>query len=110
MSFPVSQVDPADLLRWLKQNEWRRVTGDSTVQIGPCFLFHVAIDSDGNGDGDATLYDNPGGANGRSFKIYTVDESSHEKNFNPPLYFAQGLYVDVGTNCEAVTVHYRPVK
>lgn len=93
----------------LKRNKWEKVTGDRQVHVGPCFVFSVAINSDGQGDADAKIHDQAGSGEGGDFlNLYTVDESTHQRDFWPPLFFVRGIYVDVGTNAESVFVHYRP--
>lgn len=110
MALPVAVLGGiANLEAWCKQNDWRRVTVDGTVHHGPCLIWHLRLESDGEGDADAKVYNNPGGANGDYMQLYTVDESAHDSPFMPPLYYDQGIYVDVGTNVAAVMLHFRPV-
>ena len=86
-----------------------RVTATRGVCVTPCLLFHAVIASNGGGDADAQLYDGHGLASPQLFGLYCLDEMSVPFAWWPPVYFGTGLYVVVGTNCEAVTVHYKPL-
>lgn len=109
MSFPVTNIGAAQLREWLKRNRWIGVGADTQLHVGPAFVYSVAIHSDGNGDADGRVYDQAGSVEGNDFlQLYCGDESTYQRDFNPPLYFAKGIKVDIGTNAERIEVHYRP--
>jgi len=93
---------------WWTKTKLERVTGDRQVHFGPALVFSLTIHSDGTAEADADVYDNTSIAAGRKFDLYCVDEAMAQLVFPVPVVFVKGIYVDIGTNCESVTVHYLP--
>lgn len=95
-----------DLVNFSKDFQLERVTVDRIVCNGPCLVAGLVIASDGGGDADADVYDGHGTGGDKKLDLYCADEETRPYSFMPPAYFAKGLYVDIGTNCESVVVHY----
>ena len=94
---------------WLK-TMIERITVDTVVHRGPALVFGLTIASDGGGEADAKVYDgfNTGGR--VKHDLYCADEEMYHAPFNPPVPFNNGIFVDIGTNCESVVVHYLPIQ
>lgn len=95
---------------WWTKVKLERVTGDRQVHYGPALIFGLTIHSDGGGEADADVYDGTGAGGDQSFDLYCVDEAMAQLVFPTPVVFVRGIYVDIGTNCESVTVHYLPIQ
>lgn len=87
-----------------------RVTEDRAVHHGPALIFSLTIHSNGDGEADADVYDGESAGGRKQFDLYCADEVMAQLLFPTPVPFMQGIYIDIGTNCEAVTVHYLPVQ
>lgn len=94
---------------WWGLLQVERVTADRVVHYGPALIFAVAIASDGGGDADADLYDGQSADGKKLFDLYAVDEAFAQLTFPAPVPMQQGIYVDIGTNCESVTILYLPL-
>lgn len=100
----------ASIPRWWTQTIEERVTVDRVVHAGPALVFSLTIHSDGGGEADADVYDGMSGGGSVKFDLYCADEEMDQLSFPVPVPFVRGIYVDIGTNCEAVTVHYLPIQ
>lgn len=95
---------------WWTKTILERVTGDRVVHYGPALIFSLTIHSNGDGEADADVYDNTSIEGNRRFDLYCVDEAMAQLTFPIPVVVVRGIYVDCGTNCESVTVHYLPIQ
>lgn len=86
-----------------------RLTGDRVVNSGPVFLFGVQIVSDGGGVADIGVYDGQNTSGEQVLDLTAASGETYAENFIPPIYFSQGLYIDVGDNVTSVTVRYLSV-
>jgi len=94
---------------WLK-TILERVTGSRQVHLGPALVFSLTIHSDGGGEADADVYDNTSIEGNAKFDLYCADEAMAQLVFPAPVPFTRGIYIDIGTNCESVTVLYLPMQ
>lgn len=103
-------LDPTSWqIRDWKEIAWVSVNADTLVCPTPVFLFSASIHSDGSGEADAQLFDATSLlASGKHIDLYAADEEMDQLRWLPPLYFSQGLYVDIGTNVDSVVVQYLP--
>jgi hypothetical protein len=95
---------------WWDKTLCERVTSDGVVHYGPALVFSLTIHSDGTAEADADVYDGVSAGGKVKFDLYCVDEAMAQLVFPTPVAFVTGIYIDIGTNCEAVTVHYLPVQ
>lgn len=95
---------------WWTKTKLERVTVDRQVHFGPALIFSLTIHSDGSGEADAEIHDGTSIATGLLFDLYCVDEAMAQLTFSVPVICVKGIYVNIGTNCEAVTVHYLPIQ
>jgi len=103
------RFDPASWsLRNWKQIQWQVVTVDTLICTRSGFVFALWIASEGTAEADAIVYDGQSIAPTRLVNLYAVDEAMAILNFFPPLYFQQGIYIDVGTNVAQVGIQYLP--
>ena len=92
-----------------RQVRFERVAVDSLVCGGPALIYSLTIHSDGVAEADAIVYDGPGAGAKLLLNLYCVDEAMAQLVFPQPVYVDQGIYIDIGTNCQAVTIQYMPV-
>lgn len=99
-------MDIKELLKLAKSCSFERSDADRIFALPPGFLFCATISSDGGGEADAHVYDG-NDTSGRLFQdLYAGDELSMQYHWYPPIYFRFGLYVDIGTNVDSVTLQY----
>ena len=103
-------VDPTSWqIRDWKEIAWETVHADGLLCPTPAFVFGLLITSDGSGEADALVYDGTSGlATGKHISLFCGDEEMIPLNWFPPLFFHQGIYVDIGTNVDCVLVQYLP--
>ena len=109
MEQPAS-VDPRTwtIQEW-KQVAWDAVHEDRLLCPTSAFVFSMSIHSDGGGEADANVIDGHAeDPNDHHFQLYCADERYRQSAWYPPLYFAQGIFVKIGTNVESVSVQYLP--
>jgi len=104
------KLDPKDWsIRDWKNIAWESVHVDGIVCPSPAFVFSLSIHSDGNGEADALVYDGLSlSATNKHIQLYCADERYRHSAYWPPLYFHQGIYVNIGTNVDSVIVQYLP--
>lgn len=87
---------------------WACVTADELVCRGPCYLYGAVILASVAG-GDASVYDGHEATSGHKVLTLKGDANISNPVIPPaPLYLGEGLYVDIGTNCDEVAVFYMP--
>lgn len=97
------------------RKDWKKISVlqvavDGVISMTPAFIFGLGIASDGGGEADAIVYDGHGAVGDLNIHLDAVDEATHWINFYQPIYFRQGIYVDVGTNVAQVVIQFLPVK
>ena len=103
------RVDPSS---W-SIKEWKQVaveyfTADRLLCNTPCFVFSVLATGYKDDNGEIKVYDGQSASGNPKYHIRTAARVSFFVAFNPPVYFAKGLYVDITDKCDAVTVQYLP--
>ena len=93
----------------LKRVRVERVTATACVVAGPALIYSISIHSDGTAEADADVYDGVSAGGRPKLDLYCVDESMAQLVYPTPLYFDQGVYVVIGTKCEAVVIQYKPL-
>lgn len=102
-----NNMDINELLKLAMQCEFIRTDADRIIALPPGFLFSAVISSDGGGEADSHLYDG-NDTSGRLLQdLYSGDELSFQYHWFPPVFFRFGLYVDIGTNVDSVTLQFR---
>ncbi len=103
-------VDPRTwTIREWKQVAWESVHEDRLLSAVPCFIFAMSIHSDGGGEADAIVYNGQAAdPDNDHFQLFCADERYRQSAWMPPLFFHKGIYVDIGTNVDSVTIQYLP--
>lgn len=101
------KVDPRSwtLQEW-RQIGWVNLSASTIISHTPAFIFAAWICSDGGGEADSILYDGHHAAELKLIHLDTLDENMFSLPFNPPLYFAKGIYLAIGTNVAQVGIQY----
>lgn len=93
-----------------KDWEMIKVTADGQEVKGPCLLKSIQVRSGSGGVGVATLYDGSS-ASGKDVVCITAATSRCSRNdYDMPVYFPKGIYVDLGTNAEFVRIQILKLK
>ena len=96
-----------EMQKW-KMWAWKTITADELVMRGPGFLGCATVASNSSGVCSSLIYDGYD-ANGRLLLAMACKDDDMEiSNFHLPLYFRQGLYVDIGDNVLGLTLHFIP--
>jgi hypothetical protein len=98
---------PLSLRNW-RQIAWEQVSADALICPRPAYVFGFWIASNGDGDADGIVYDGQNAGVSKHIHLYTLDELTFAYTWFPPLFFAVGIYIDVGTNVEQIGIQYLP--
>ncbi len=103
------RVDPS---QW-SIKEWKQVatdymTADRLICPTPCFLFSVFVSGYRNDNGELHLYDNQAAIGNPKYHIRVMSTDSKFIEFNVPVYFTKGMYLDIINKCDSVTIQYLP--
>lgn len=88
----------------------QRCAVDTAVTDSPALVYSLTLCSDGGGIADAVVYDGSSAKGDRKIDLRVIDDDMRPLMFNPPLYFARGIFVDVGSNVDSVLVQYLPIR
>lgn len=88
---------------------WEALTADALLSRTPCILWQVVVTADAGGATTVRLYDGANANARRSIRVKALADTSRPVAFTPPLHFAGGLYVDVGTNILEALVSFTPL-
>jgi len=83
-----------------------RVAADSLVSPEPCFLFSVCLAANSSGVSTAVIRNGHNTDADIVIDLACLASTVNDRNFDPPLLFTKGLYVDVGANVTSVLVRY----
>ena len=93
--------------------EWKKVatvytTADRLICNTPCFLLSVLATGYDDDNGEIKIYDGQGAIGNPKYHVRTAARVSFFLDFSVPVYFAQGMYLDIVDKCDAVTIQYLP--
>ena len=93
-----------------KQAEYDETAVDKKVCNRPCFLYAAHLT--GSAGAVATAIIRDGHDTGGEAVVYlaAVTSGNDIRNFDPPIYFKKGLYIDVVSNATSVLVHFMPAR
>lgn len=97
------------------EDYWKRlehdlVTADKRVCNGPCFLYAAQMVGGTGGASTAVIRDGHDTGGDARIDLAAATSSNDPRNFDPPLYFKKGLFVDVGSNVTSVLVQFLPAR
>lgn len=95
----------ADMEDW-KMYQWDTVKASSRVFIGPGFLVDALIASNGSGVADSVVHDGYSTEGKVIIPLQCKDDDLECLSINVPIYFQQGLYVEIGSNVGGVFLHW----
>ena len=72
----------------------------------PCFLFTVIECGSANATERLTIHDGHSTVGRVMIELSVTNTFDRQTRFRPPMYFAQGIYLDVDSNTEGVTFHF----
>lgn len=88
----------------------RRMTADGLVSPDHCFLYSVIATGKDSKKCNVKVYDGHGATDDFFLNVRSDTAISKQLNFDPPMYFRKGLYVDLCGDTESVVLHFLPVK
>jgi len=97
------------------QDYWKSLTYDVTaadkkISGRPCFLYAAHLAAGSGGAATAIIRDGTETSADAVITLAALTSSIDVRNFDPPLYFKKGLYVDVGSNVTSVLVSFMTVR
>lgn len=102
---------------WRKQLELRskavltrRIAAAAQLDRGPCLLMGVSLANDATGEGSVSLYDGEGTTGEQKLDYAVVDGATFGQDYDPPVYFAKGLYAGTLTKLTSLTVRWIPIR
>ena len=95
-----------NMLQLAEETTVARVTADRELSSRAAYVFSVTISSNGSGESDAVLRDGVDATGEIVLDLYCADEEQGQLNFDPPIFFRKGIFVDYGTNVESVVVQF----
>lgn len=103
------RVDPST---W-SIKEWKQVAAVYTIKDRlicptPCFLLSVFMQGDSSDDGTFQLIDGHNVSGRVKYVPRTPPQSSFFIDFSVPVYFTQGLFINMINKVDSVTVQYLP--
>lgn len=94
--------------RYWKELEHDRATADKKSCNRPCFLYAAHLTAGTGGAATAVIRDGHDSNGEIKVDLAALTSSKDNRNFDPPVYFKKGLYLDVGDNVTSVIVHFLP--
>ena len=95
----------AKLYFW-KEIEIVRTAIDVRACQRPCFLFSAALAAKEAGTSTAVLRDGHDENAGAVIDLTAVLSTVDLRNYDPPVHFKRGLFIDVGSNVTSVVVQF----
>lgn len=87
-----------------------RVTASKTIANGPALLFSAHMVAGGDGAATASLYDGHTAQAKQRADLSAPANQADPRTFSPPIYFDQGIYVEVGSNVTSVVLTFKQTK
>lgn len=102
--------DLETIQKYWKQLEHERATTDKKAYNRSCFLHAAHLTAATGGVATAVIRDGHDSGGEIKVDLAALTSSKDNRNFDPPLYFKKGLFIDVGDNVTSVIVHFCPEK
>lgn len=92
--------------------DWEIVkrSADGIVCAKPCYVRSLQVRSGSGGIGSATLYDGQGASGEEVICITAATSRCARNDYNTPVYFSRGVYVDLSTNADWARVQLHRIK
>lgn len=97
--------ETSEYARLAKEIRSVRMTGDGVVSVAPGFLFDIIFYAEA-GAGQFNLYDGDDASGTVILSSSTLQNNTIPIHFDPPMYYREGLYVDVSVNVTAITLRF----
>jgi hypothetical protein len=94
-----------ELERW-RSVQLVQVAADRFVTNKPCFVFMAELVPLAAGASDAFIYDGVDATGDLRITLASITGDPAIESYQPPQYFAKGLFIDVDTNVQVVRVRY----
>ncbi len=91
-----------------KLYDWVCAKVDDVITNGPGFLVDAVIASNSGGVADAKLYDGYSTSGKLILPLACKDDDMESINIQVPIYYQQGLYINIGSNVGGVLLHWIP--
>lgn len=90
-----------------KEFATERLTGSSVVCNTPALIADILISNGTGGVGLSKLYDGSSTAGDQKADFNTLQSTTFQYWFDPPMWMNRGIYIEVGTNVTSITVRYK---
>lgn len=95
--------------RFHRHAGWDRVIADRAVCNSPCYLLNLCICSDAGGAGVGALYNGNSLGGKHMIDFAVLNGQWQDWPIRHPIFFSNGLFVNVGVHILSIFVHYLPV-
>lgn len=93
-----------------KETQIERITADGQAFPRAAFLYAAHLTASTGGAATAVIRDGHATTADAKIDLAALTSSKDNRNFDPPIYFKKGIYVDVGENVTSVIVNFLPAK
>ena len=96
----------------INETEWKtwttqQLTADQLVSKKACFVKHISLTTSTGGAATALVYDGWATTGKLKFSLSAVTSTYYCEDFSIPIYFNNGIYVDVGDNVALFTIQFK---
>jgi hypothetical protein len=91
-----------------KETETDRTAADKKVCNGPAYLYAAHLTANATGASTAVIRDGHDANGDIKVDLAALTSSKDNRNFDPPIFFKKGIFIDVGDNVTSVIVHFLP--
>ena len=83
------------------------LTADELLSIHPCLVKHICLVANTTGASTALVYDGESTTGKLKLALSCITSTHFSDDFDTPVYFHRGIYVDVGANCTLFVIQYK---
>lgn len=96
----------------LEAKEWSvaPITVDTKVCARPCLVKHICLTASSGGSATALVYSGQNDGGILTLALSALTSTHFNDDFEIPMYFPHGLYVDIGSNVTLFVVQYKIVE
>lgn len=102
--------DLETMAAYWKRLEYVETAVDKKACNRPCFLYAAHLTGSAGAVATAIIRDGHDTGGEAVVHLAAVTSDNDTRNYDPPLYFKKGLYIDVVSNATSVLVHFMPEK
>jgi hypothetical protein len=98
--------DIGTIKQYWKETDFDRTDADKKICNGPAYLYAAHLTATAGGAATAVIRDGQDTSGEIKLDLAALTSSKDNRNFDPPVYFKKGIYIDVGDHVTSVIVHF----